>query len=384
MTNGRSALLLVALLACCSFEWGCTRISHASAGGETNWLRRCETNKDCNAAGSCVCGLCSQRCAQDDDCSAGLICQLADSDLVSNACGSDAKSGLCSPQCRRDSDCASKQACVEHACAPAAVQGVADGGTATGTPGSTDGGIPIRTFGAADARADAEAPQPTGPETAVPMVPLAVRGRTPQAYVLSALAPDSSCVYASDNATMQVGLFDIAPRGDSTSANASAGPCAHAYRLHLKIASDEPGVLQFSGATITLMSSRQETISFDRVSPAVPNPFMYLSSMTLLPAAGGATATGIFEIEVVPQGYASQLDGFVGSQVLASISLQALDADDAPVTFRPFIYPITLCDGCLSICTTSLAPGTTRQDVVRDKCDDNSGSDNRICIDPDC
>ena len=326
MSNLRCAFLSTAMLVCIVFAWSCGGSSQPQAGGATNWLASCDADKDCGVYGACMCGICSEDCAEDADCGAGLVCKAVDSSLVRDACGATAKSGLCAPKCKRDSDCDDKQKCIESAC----------------TPGAS--------------------------------------GRTPQAYVLSALLPDSSCTYALDNPIEANGLMDIATSGNGGDA------CKHDYRVRLKVASEEPGVLQLMGATVTLMDQDQNVLKFATADPPLPNPFTYVSSMTALPAAGGETTTTIFEVEVVRAAHAPYLSAFDGKAILASITVQALDKDDAPVTFRPFVYPITICDGCLTRCLHQDVLDEMLQvsDVLGDHCDDNSGTDDRICIDPDC
>lgn len=337
MTKRGPLFLPVALLFALS---GCASSSPPEIGSETNWLRQCSANADCDSAGSCVCGICSQRCSVDADCSPGLVCQPAESALVQSACGSAAVFGLCSPECTASADCGSKQSCIEDACAPAGAA----------VPAAVDAGD----------------------------------GAPPQAYVVSAVAPDSSCVYANDNPITAHGLLDISTGGTRDSTG-----CEQSYRLHLKVVSNEPGVLQLSGASVQLMTRDQETLLFDSEDPPVANPFNSIASSTLIPAADSDFATGIVEVEAVRVDHQKYLSDFVGDQILAAIRLQGSDASDAPITFRPFLFPIEICDGCLTACASSYGPGAppvtpTREDLVGDRCNDNSGSDGRFCFDPGC
>lgn len=319
---------------------GCAESSEPEPSRETNWLRRCSDDNDCNkrGAGSCECGLCSERCNDDSACPDGLVCKTAESALVLDACGPTHAGGLCAPECKRDADCVGDLRCLEGACAP------------DSTPPPADGGVRL-------------------PE-----------GRTPQAFVTGALLPDSSCVYTGDNAVVQIGEYDIAPGAMSGSTG-----CEQGYGVWLGIASEEPGVIQLTGATVELMTVNRERLGFDSEENGPPNPFTFESTRTLIPPAGQETARGVYQVQAIGTEYAPYLGDFVGQQLLVEIRLHGRDELDVPISFRPFVFPLEICDGCLSRCESLLiANMIRREDFAMGQCDDNAGADGRICWDPDC
>jgi len=51
----------------------------------------------------------------------------------------------------------------------------------------------------------------------------------------------------------------------------------------------------------------------------------------------------------------------------------------------PFSYTIAICKGCMTLCESKLLElKMLREDVVGEKCDNNTSSDGRVCFDPDC
>src|SRR6185436_6764410 len=117
---------------------------------------------------------------------------------------------------------------------------------------------------------------------------------------------------------------------------------------------------------------------------ALPNPFLVTTNNSLFPAPGNTPSTGIAALEAIPVAYAPYLASFKGSQILAEIQIFGTTTGDVDVDFKPFTYPIEICDGCLVLCAGDIGDKMTREDVVGDKCDDNSGNDDRVCIDPNC
>jgi hypothetical protein len=93
---------------------------------------------------------------------------------------------------------------------------------------------------------------------------------------------------------------------------------------------------------------------------------------------------------VIPIDYAAQLDDggdrFVGAQILAEIQIFGTTTGDVDIDFKPFVYPIELCDGCLHVCRQRDIRDKMRdeEDFIGQMCNDNSGIDGRVCIDPDC
>lgn len=216
----------------------------------------------------------------------------------------------------------------------------------------------------------------------------------PTAFVTFNIAPDSSCIVmpqSTGNLFYPIGRFDIAPGG-----SAGSTQCDHPYIVHLLVNSflrsnsdmtvgrAEPDILQIHSAEVRLTTIKQETIKFDRVMPELPNPFLVNIANSLFPATGTMPSTGVAAIEAIPKAYASQLDKFVGAQILAHIQIYGTTTGDVDINFKPFVYPIEICSKCLTICTSKLTDTVTRKSIVGMTCDDNSGADDRFCFDPGC
>jgi hypothetical protein len=216
----------------------------------------------------------------------------------------------------------------------------------------------------------------------------------PSGFVTFNLAPDSSCTYSpssGNNMFFDHGLYDISPGG-----GADSTACDVPYRVHLLVNSflkpnadtqlgrAEPNILQLHSAEVRLMTLQRETLTFDDEADPLPNPFLVTTNNSLFPAVGSTPSSGIAAVEVVPTAYAPYLSDFVGDQILAEIQIQGTTTGDVDVEFKPFDYPIEICDGCLTMCGSILTPELTRESFAMDQCDDNSGSDGRICFDPDC
>lgn len=209
-------------------------------------------------------------------------------------------------------------------------------------------------------------------------------------FVSFNLMPDADCIFdASPGTTFYpAGLYDLERRTDDAS-----DACDQPYRVHLlAMASFEPdagagtavgdAVLQIHSASVELMTSERKPIAFDAVAPPLPNPFLVTTSNTLALTPNGEMATAIAAVEAIPLAYAAQLTPFVGSQILAEIRLLGTTTGDEDLDFRPFVYPIELCAGCLIVCETDLpAP---RDEVLGDGCADQAGADGRICIESGC
>jgi len=220
----------------------------------------------------------------------------------------------------------------------------------------------------------------------------------PTAFVTFNLTPDSNCVWsptASDKFYPR-GLYDISPGG-----NGNGDACAHPYEVHLLVNSflrphadtmlgrAEPNVLQVHSAQVRLMTIQKQTLLFNKTTPPLPNPFLVTTGNSLYPSNGTTPSSGIAAIEAIPKAYAQWLGMFKGGQILAEIQIYGTTTGDQDINFKPFVYPIEICDGCNVKCAEAdlgLGPmsTTTRMDIVGDTCDDNSGNDDRICIDPSC
>ena len=220
----------------------------------------------------------------------------------------------------------------------------------------------------------------------------------PSGFVTFNLAPDSSCVYSAAAGGgakfFPNGLYDIAPGGDP---NKRSDGCESPYRVHLLVNSylrpnadtelgrAEPNILQLHSAEVKLTTLAGETLTFTDTEEELPNPFLVTTNNSLFPAQGSTPSSGVAAVEVIPVAYAPFLSEFVGQEILAEIQILGTTTGDVDVEFKPFSYPIEICDGCLSRCFTDLiASGMDREDFAMDQCDDNAGADGRICWDPYC
>lgn len=219
----------------------------------------------------------------------------------------------------------------------------------------------------------------------------------PSGFITFNVVPDSNCVYSPEgnrNVFYPIGLYDVSPgAGDA---------CAKPYVVHLlansflrpnsdpMLGRAEPNILQLHSAEVKLMDIQRRTIRFSGGGEELPNPFLVTTNNSLSPATGAEPATGIATVEVIPVDYAAQLDDggerFVGAQILAEIQLFGTTTGDVDIDFKPWVYAIELCDGCLTLCLNQdiRDMALDRDDVIGDRCADNSGSDGRVCIDPDC
>jgi glucuronoarabinoxylan endo-1,4-beta-xylanase len=88
---------------------------------QTNWLRSCQIDAQCDDGLACFCGVCTRPCEKGEACTAldGTECvPSADSGIVA-VCGGEpsTSAGLCLPRCE-DGECASGQMCVAGVCSP--------------------------------------------------------------------------------------------------------------------------------------------------------------------------------------------------------------------------------------------------------------------------
>lgn len=217
----------------------------------------------------------------------------------------------------------------------------------------------------------------------------------PTAFVSHNIPPDSACVVEprSSGLFLPTGKFDIA-RGANDE-------CEKPYMLNLLVNSNlrtnqnrdlgrsEPNVLQIHSAEVRLMDLDKRTIIFEQSDPMLPNPFLVTTNNSIYPSLGTAPSLGIAAVEAIPIAYADQLDSFVGGQILAEIQIFGTTTGDVDVDLKPFVYPIEICDGCLTTCLGRLVfEDVMVEDLIGDDCDDNAGADGRWCItssqQPDC
>ena len=224
----------------------------------------------------------------------------------------------------------------------------------------------------------------------------------PTAFATFNVVPNQNCEYSPQTGGGKfypIGLYDIAQNGDPKSGGTA---CFRPYVVNLLVNSylrsninttlgrAEPNVLQLHNAEVKLTDINGSTIVFDRDKKNIlPNPFSVSTNNSLFPSTGTTPSTGIASLEAVPKVYSSQLDSFAtnNAQIQAHIQIFGTTTGDVDVNFKPFVYPIEICDGCLTACLSRVV-GTdaklTRMEAVKNNCDDNAGADDRVCFDPDC
>lgn len=217
----------------------------------------------------------------------------------------------------------------------------------------------------------------------------------PTAFITFNIPPDSACVFSpSADKFIPQGLYDISEGGAPGSTR-----CASSYFVNLLVNSylrsnqdmdlgrAEPNVLQLHSAEVRLTTVDKRTIVFSAADPPLPNPFLVTTANSLFPSEGMEPSTGIASIEAIPVAYAPFLTDFIDGKIQAEIQIFGRTTGDVDIELAPFVYPIEICDGCLTMCLKAItAPesGLTLEDVIGPDCDDNAGADGRVCIDIDC
>ena len=222
---------------------------------------------------------------------------------------------------------------------------------------------------------------------------------SPTAFVEGSVKLDGECVATASADTFWAGgLYDIA----SEAPGSNSGACDEPYRIALKVNSflransdpdlgrAEPNYLNVHSAEVKLMNLQRQTLLFEASDGTLPNPFLGTTVGIIGPSSGDEPAAAIAWVEVIPAAYAPFLSDFVNDQILAEMQLFGTTTGAVDIDFQPFTYPIEVCDGCLTICSTALAPtnitegAPTRGDLADGECDDNAGADGRFCVDPGC
>ena len=227
----------------------------------------------------------------------------------------------------------------------------------------------------------------------------AIGGCAPEgssAYVSFNIPPDDGCMYSPNSELfISSGLFDLG--GEDTTEY-----CKQSYRLHLIVNSNlksnervstgraEPNVLQITEADVRLMDKNQGTLSFPKSrtdstpDPAFPNPFRVQTANSLRPSSSTDPSMGVVAVEAIPKAYAAKLTGFAGDNILVEVQIYGTTTGDVDIDFRPFIYPVAICRGCLSMCRNAIPEDQDESEYVGDQCDDDGAQDGRYCIDPYC
>jgi hypothetical protein len=338
------ALAVIAMITSCA-----SSESPSGVMGNTNWLTSCDEDDDCDDDLSCSCGVCTRQCTTTSDCSelGGSVCDVQ-SEALASACGSSIAMSVCLPACRNDNDCGGGLECVAAHCLPAEVVAASPG-----VDGDGDGGTSIG----------------CGPNGA---------------FISAHVAPDEDCIVSAEGSPqLAIGSFDV-----SSGFNGDDGNCNTGYRVNLLTYSCLQGAndtLQLHSAEVLLKVPSGETILFDRLDPPLPNPFLVVGNSTIFPMRDDGPSSGVITIEAIPTAYAEQLDDFDGQQVHAEIRVYGTTVGGSDVDLNPFLYPIEICDGCLTLCVAAIPPDATADEIYGEGvCRDNASADGRICVDTSC
>lgn len=207
------------------------------------------------------------------------------------------------------------------------------------------------------------------------------------AYVSQNIPLDSECLASPDSDVfLAVGDYDI--EAGLTRSDA----CRRSYFMHLLVNSNlkanssdatgraEPNVLQITDAEVRLIDVEQQAlIPFDG-RQELPNPFRVKANNTLPPTTSRDPETGIVAIEAIPVGYDEQLGDYVNKQILAEVQIFGTTIGDVDIDFKPFAFPIRICEGCLSRCETDEDRNKSDEELYGDVCPDNGAQDGRLCI----
>jgi hypothetical protein len=93
---------------------------------------------------------------------------------------------------------------------------------------------------------------------------------------------------------------------------------------------------------------------------------------------------GVVTVEAIPKAYASHLTGFADDKILIEVQIFGTTTGDVSIDFKPFVYPVAICRGCLSKCLGDLKEGEMKEDYYGTGCQDNSAQDGRFCFDTSC
>lgn len=214
---------------------------------------------------------------------------------------------------------------------------------------------------------------------------------SPTAFVQGNVPLDGECVASEDTEKLFLsGTYDVSPGSD--------GSCDVPYRLALLVSSflrsnsdtdlgrAEPNILRVHSAEVKLMNLQRQTLLFEEAQ--LPNPFLVTTGGILEPSSGTEPANGIAFVEVIPIAYAPYLGDFVNDQILAEVQLFGTTTGDVDVDFQPWVYPVDICDGCLTFCASVFSQaemgGPSLDEFTEGTCRDNAGADDRICVDSGC
>ncbi len=211
------------------------------------------------------------------------------------------------------------------------------------------------------------------------------------AFVSVNVARDGDCL--PDSAAdlfLPQGMFDI---------TAAESGCARSYVVNLLVNSflransdgaigrAEPNVLLLHSAEVKLTTIDDRLLLFEKTDPPLPNPFTVIANNAVFPSVSGEASTAIATVEAIPAAYALGLgefagsDQFDGSLIRATIQIFGTTNGGVDIDLAPFVYPIEICKGCLTLRLCDIeAGGMTVDQVLEGKCT-IGGVDGRFCID---
>jgi hypothetical protein len=214
------------------------------------------------------------------------------------------------------------------------------------------------------------------------------------AYISGNVPLSGECVPGDGNVLISTGLWDVLKTGTKKTT------CLKPYRMSMVINSNlransnlavgraEPNALLVNYADVTLLDKDESPIGFDALKGAPPpNPYRVYTAVSIPPTADDNPSQGFVTIDAIPTAYAEVLRRVAqrGDSILVQVQLFGKTTGDVDVDFAPFLYPLALCQDCLSTCMTDpmwAADPASLSDLNADKCTDKRAQDDRTCIDP--
>lgn len=88
-------------------------------GTNTNWMKTCSASSQCDGDDQCLCGVCTQPCAEDEQCGAVHAATRCEA-VEAAACGEVSATAACLQGCETSADCTSLEdgQCTEGLCVP--------------------------------------------------------------------------------------------------------------------------------------------------------------------------------------------------------------------------------------------------------------------------
>jgi hypothetical protein len=150
-------LLILLANACASTTEG------RPAGTNTNWLKACSNDSDCDGDNQCICSVCTQPCSEDSQC-ADLDERASCQPIEKAVCGYSASSSACFSDCNSDDDCdfLDQGRCVLGRCfsqeSIELIEGIAesDSGTTADSGAAVDSGVSVDAGASVDSSASNE------------------------------------------------------------------------------------------------------------------------------------------------------------------------------------------------------------------------------------